>query len=192
MATLSYEGRAPGRVAPPPSRRFKVAVGVASVMIVLLFLVALPPARQSAALDYTRDIPLSEAIDYSIRADWSTVFTDHATAGMVWFAPVALACAVTFMVARQTWLTRSTVALSVLAPFLWTGPGGILLPLIAVIAFPAVFGQQDGETWSEGFVAAGCMGAWMIQWTMVVLLLCLPRKAKCHPRATGTLAPVDG
>jgi hypothetical protein len=173
----------------PPARWLKVCVAIVTTFILFIFLIALPPARQSAALDYTRDIPLSEAIGYSLKADWSSVLTDHATGTLVWFVPVAIACVIVFAAARRVWLSLSVVGLALLFPAFVEGPRALLLPIITIFVVPALFGQEDGETWSEGFVALGCIGAWMLLWIFATAVFLLRRVPAVSVEAAGQRLP---
>jgi len=164
VETLSYEPVPAPRLIPPPSRAVKAMLVFGSVLILLALLVALPPV--AGALDYTRDIPLSEAIGYSLDADWGHVLTHSWTTGLVALIPLEMGALITFVFSHRAWLTRTAVFLGLLAPFACAGRFAVLLPLITVMTLPAWFGRDDGETWSEGLVAFGCAGAWAILWAL--------------------------
>jgi hypothetical protein len=56
---------------------------------------------------------------------------------------------------------------------------------------PALLGRCDGETWSEGMVAAGAIGGWMILWFALALALLRGRK-KTPPLASPPPGPNPG
>lgn len=182
VETLSYEPVAPPRLVPPPPRGLKACLVVGSLGILLALLVALPPL--AGALDYTRDIPLSEAIEYSLDADWSEVLTHPWATGLVLLIPLEIAALVAFVLARPAWLTRVAFWVGLLAPFACAGRFAPFLPLITIMTLPAWVGRDDGETWSEGFVAMGCAGAWSMLWATAGCYL-LVRRVRGVKRASS-------
>jgi hypothetical protein len=170
------------RPAPPLWEKWAAAAG--SVPILAMFLLGLPPLAGS--LDYTRDIPLSGAVAYAWRLGVSGTLRSRSMIYTAMFAPAAIAGLVTFLCVRGVWPRRVTIAANLLLPALWLGP---YLPIVAlvgpVVLWLTVFGQSDGETWSEGFVSYTAMGTWSLLWAAVAILLLVARGSrKQHPGLT--------
>ena len=146
---------------------------VASSLILAIFLLSLPPARQSGALNYTRAIPLTEAFAYAASPSrWRDVMQDRATAWLVWFFPASLLVLVAFIRARRVWTIAIIVLAAIILPMPFCQHHVKWLPVAAVLVLPpAVLGRLDGEDWSEGTVAFGCLGGWLIVWVAVGLSL---------------------
>ena len=140
-----------------------------SLLILALFIVSLPPAG-AGALDYTRNIPLFEAVSYAWHADWGEVVRDSSR--MFWFVPAALACLVAFLTLRDWRVTAATLTVATVLPALWIGPRWpLVIALSPMVVFPAVVGRSDGEDWSEGLVAMCTMGIWTLLWLLIVFCL---------------------
>jgi hypothetical protein len=158
----------------PPPRWLRYAVIVVALFILAMFLLGLPPL--SGAVDYTRNIPLHEIVEYA----WATgVRGTLDSAGMVLmaiFAPIAVAVLVAFLFVRGVVPQRVVIGLNVGLPALWLLP---FWPIVVVVGPPmlltAVAGQCDGETWSEGFICYAAIGSWTTLWLAVALTLLVMR-----------------
>lgn len=158
--------------APRRPKYFGLNVAVSAVSVVLLgiFYVGLAPSISSFAFDYTRDIPLSEAIGGVTRVSPRALLTDVYTSREVYFIPAAVATLAAFvLVRRRRW--KLGVALFAIGfpvflvrnlQFYFASPIAFFLAVPA-----ALLGRCDGEDWSEGIVAVGAIGGWIILWAFV-------------------------
>jgi hypothetical protein len=158
----------------PPPRWLRYSVIVLALFVLAMFLLGLPPL--SGAVDYTRNIPLHEIIEYA----WATGI--HGTlhgASMVRlavFAPFAVAGLLAFLFLRGVVPHRVVIGLNIGLPAIWLLP---FWPILVVVGPPmlltAVAGQCDGETWSEGFICYAAAASWTTLWLAVVLALFVVR-----------------
>jgi hypothetical protein len=139
-----------------------IVVAIMSFLIGM-FVLGMPPS--AGAFDYTRNIPISEAVTASLTANWPSVLSR--TAGMAFFFLVpAVGGLMLYLLGPRRWMPRILVIAILSVP---------LLPfaLIVFVNDPfllirAAAGQADGETWSEGFVCFGAIGYWACLWLMLI------------------------
>src|SRR5436190_22587910 len=77
-----------------PRHRWVDWVAVTATLVLLpFFYIALVPARSGGSLDYMRQIPLSEAVEYALRVPPHEVMSDGSNLRLIPFVPVAVASA---------------------------------------------------------------------------------------------------
>ena len=163
---------------PPPGRRRAAAARallIASAwLLVALYYVGLIPSMATFAFDYTRNIPITEVLPAVFSRSPSELLHDPYTSAAVCFIPLALTVSLAFGAVRQTGAKVALATIALLLPLLgvyYTPTMFVFLPLMSPVAVGGLVGWCDGETWSEGFVAKGALGAWMIQWAAVLVTL---------------------
>ena len=154
----------------PPPAWLKRGVVAASLFILTLFLLGLPPL--SGALDYTRNIPLGEVIEYAWAKGVRGTLDGVDMIRVAMFAPTAGAGLVAFLCVRGAALQRVAITVNVVLPAVWLGP---LWPVLVVAGPPflvaALAGRCDGEDWSEGFISYAAAASWTTLWLAVALVL---------------------
>jgi hypothetical protein len=158
----------------PPPRWLRCAVIVVALFIIAMFLLALPPL--SGAVDYTRNIPLHEIIEYAWATGVRGTLDSASMVIMAVFAPVAVAGLLAFQFLRGVVAQRVVIGVNVGLPALWLLP---YWPTFVVVGPPvllaAVAGQCDGEDWSEGFICYAAAASWTTLWLAVALALLVMR-----------------
>ena len=147
----------------------KAFVATASLLILFGLVLGMPPL--AGALDYTRDIPLSEAIAYAAQADWRGVLAHQWVVPLVLFVPAMIIVLFAFLTARQLMTRRIVVTVGFVMPALWLWhwwPVSIMIMPELPLAF---LGGCDGETWSEGFVCYSALANWSALWAAVAVTL---------------------
>jgi hypothetical protein len=163
--------------AAPRRRRYtglNIAVAAASVVLLAIFYVGLAPSIASFAFDYTRNIPLSEAITGVTRVSPRALLTDPYTMPQVYFMPTAIATLAAFVFLRRSPRKLAVAVFAIAFPvFLVRNVAFYLFsPVAFFLAVPAaLLGRCDGEVWSEGIVAIGALGGWMLLWIVVAARL---------------------
>ena len=151
-------------------RRINAVVALGSLLVLCLFYLGLVPLMSSFAFDYTKDIPLQEAVAGVLKVPPRKLLTDPYTFPIVLFIPFAVAALVVFILGRspQAKLFMAGVAIGI--PLVCGSPMLVASPVLFVMVVPAaVLGRCDGEDWSEGMVAYGAVGGWMILWTLTTV-----------------------
>lgn len=179
----------------PPPTWLNWSVGVLGLLILFLFLLGLPPL--AGAVDYTRQISLSEILAYAWTKGFRGTLGTPYVVGTAVFAPLALMGLVAFLCLRGVWPQRIVLVLNVSLPAFWLA---FYLPILMLVGPPllvsAILGQCDGETWSEGFICWAAVGTWSTLWLAVTIVLFVVRRRKvAHSRtqqwqATDTSATV--
>jgi hypothetical protein len=152
--------------------------GVGSILLVGVFYLGLVPSLSSFAFDYTRNIPLTEAVAGVARVGPRALLSDAYTSHEVQFIPFAAATAVAFVLVRRLSWKLAAAGVAVVGPVLFcrTVVVWVFSPLLFFITVPAALtGHADGETWSEGHVAYGAVGGWEILWLLIAVALFLTR-----------------
>jgi hypothetical protein len=166
---------------PTPAWLRRTAIAV-SLFLLTLFLLGLPPL--SGAVDYTRNIPLSEVIQYAWAKRIRGTFNSPSMIRVAMFAPTAIAGLVAFLYLRGVWPRRIAIAINLVLPALWLAHFWPLLIVAGVpILFAALAGRCDGETWSEGFICYAAMASWTTLWLAVALVLILLKWRKSSTKA---------
>jgi hypothetical protein len=165
------------------------------MLLVAVFYLGLVPAVSSFAFDYTRNIPLTEAVAGVVRAGPRALLNDPYTSRQVRFIPFAAATAVAFvLLPRLSWkLAAAAVAVVGPALFCRTLVLWAFSPLLFFVTVPAALtGHADGETWSEGHVAFGAIGGWELLWIVIALALFLTRARQKPSHPPGNNREVEG
>jgi hypothetical protein len=163
------------------SRRVQLSMRFAALLIFLpllfLLLVSIPAAAGS--LDYTRKIPVSEAVEYAVRADWNRLWHDYRSGPRVLFAAMATVGLVAFMLCPFRF-----------APFISLVNAGLIaltgfhmllgLSIAWWVILPMWFHKWDGETWSEGFVFGMAAFSWSYLWLVGLVAFTLLRFRACR------------
>lgn len=153
-------------------RRINLAAVVASTSLLALFYLGLVPAQSGFAYNYTRDVPLGEAVATALTAPPLTLFTDPHTAGFVWFIPLALVGVAAFALTSTRHLKLVIAISTAMVGIVGCGKLFAFAPILFFAVVPiALGGGCDGEDWSEGMVAFGAAGGWMMLWWLIVMLL---------------------
>jgi hypothetical protein len=160
-----------GIPAPPPShRRINRATVIGSALLLLAFYIGLAPGVGGFAFDYTRRIPIWEAVTAVVRVPPWEVATDTHTSRFVWFVALAAGGCAGFVLCRPPWAKVVIAFASAVVPVLAVrGAVRLLvhLPMVLPEFLGALVGRADGESWSEGMVAWGAMAAWMVFWALI-------------------------
>jgi hypothetical protein len=158
----------------PPPRWLRHAVIVVALFILAMFLLGLPPL--SGALDYTRDIPINEVIEYAWALGVRGTLDSASMVVIATFAPLAAAGLLAFLFVRGVVPQRVVIGLNIGLPAIWLLP---FWPIFVVVGPPmlllAVTGQCDGEDWSEGLICYASIASWTTLWLAVVLALVVIR-----------------
>jgi hypothetical protein len=155
-------------------RRINLVVAVGSGLLLAGFYIGLAPSVGGFAFDYTKRIPIWEAVTGVVRVSPWEVLNDFHTQRLVWFLPIGMMVAVSFVLGRWR---RAKLVISVAAvvlPLVVIGRAFgriVLLPFLVPQFMGALIGLADGEDWSEGMIAMGAMGAWMIFWSLIIVAL---------------------
>lgn len=161
--------KSPREWLPPPAWLKRIVICM-SLMILVVFLLGLPPL--SGALDYTRAIPLTEAIEYAWKKGIRDTLDSSNMIGMAIFAPMAIAGVVAFLYLRGRLAQWITLLANIILPAIWLGGYWPLLVLWSpFILIEVLSGRSDGETWSEGFVSYSAIAAWTLLWLGVAAVL---------------------
>ena len=140
------------------------------VGILLMFLLGLPPL--SGAVDYTRNIPLSEIIGYAWATGIEGTLHSASMVRIALFAPTAIAGLLGFFFLRGVALQRITLIMNVCLPAAWLAAfWPIFIVIGPVILLSAIAGQCDGEDWSEGFICYAAIASWTTMWLAVALAM---------------------
>jgi hypothetical protein len=154
-----------------PLFRAGVAGVVTLACLPILGLMAISLVPLAGGFDYTRDIPLSEAIEGANGFDWSQL-PSNGYVRNAWFIPIlAVAGLVIFLVCplRFAWLPAG---LNALLPLYFAGPiGWIMVPFGGLVFASALLGSCDGETWSEGYVFWSASAVWSYLWIATATFL---------------------
>ena len=121
METLSYESPKPRRVIAPPPKWLKILLSFMTLLVALALLIALPPSAPFGALDYTRRIPVTEAIEYSLSADWQRVLSDSECLTLVVLIAIELTAVASFVFGRRPLVWRTGLWLGMFAPVVFAG-----------------------------------------------------------------------
>src|SRR5688572_2519818 len=154
----------------PPPAWLRRGVVATSLFVLMLFLLGLPPL--SGALDYTRNIPMGEAIGYAWAKGVRGTLDSVDMIRVAMFAPTAVAALMAFLCLQGVRQQRIAVAVNVVLPAVWLG---LFWPFLVVAGPPfllaALAGRCDGEDWSEGFVSYAAAASWTTLWLAVALAL---------------------
>lgn len=145
----------------------KVIVLAITSFLIGMFVLGMPPS--AGAFDYTRNIPISEAIAASLTANWPRVLRHQAGKAFLFLVPAAGGLML-YLLSPKRWIPRILVShllvIALLAfPVLPIALIGFVIGPLVVIG--AAAGQADGEMWSEGFVCLGAIGCWAWLWLML-------------------------
>ena len=146
----------------------KLIVIAITSFLIGMFVLGMPPT--AGAFDYTRKIPISEAVAESLTADWPAVLSHTGRMGVLFLVPAAGGLML-YLLSPKRWMPGILVS-HLLAIALLSVPA-LPLALVGFVIGPfvvigAAAGQADGETWSEGFVCLGAIGCWAWLWLMVI------------------------
>ena len=150
----------------PPPTWVRLGIIPTALYILAMFVLGLPPL--SGVLDYTREIPISEVIDYAWTEGIAGTFDYSAIFYMAMFVPIAATGLVAFLCLQRQrplgYIIVANIALPAIWLFLWWPIFVVIGPLILI---EALAGRSDGETWSEGFICFAAMGSWTTLWLAV-------------------------
>lgn len=159
----------------PPPRWMKVIAVVGSILVLFMFALGLPPL--AGALDYSRDIPIIEAIGYAVQQGVAGTLGDSSMVLLATFIPCAIIGLILFLLLRGHLPGRIVLLTNILMPAIWMH---LFWPLIVAMGpfllVSAILGNQDGETWSEGFVTYSAMGSWSALWIAIAAGLFFVRR----------------
>lgn len=145
-----------------------VSLLILSACLIPIHVIALPPI--TGGLDYTRDIPLSEAIEYAWAMGFTRTLSIRLTRWMSLFVPISAIGLVAYVVWIRRW-PRVIALFNILFPLLCMPPIAILGIVYYPLDLPmALLGRVDGEVWSEGWVAYAAASYWSAIWMAVFVL----------------------
>jgi hypothetical protein len=146
----------------------RIVVLVIALPIVFLLLISIPAAAGS--LDYTRHIPLSEAIAYAAGADWSRIWNDYFSWPRLLFLALASAGLVAFLVCPFRFVPFVVLANASIPVIVSGAISSVWLLIRGWSIIPHVLSSEsDGETWSEGVVFAAAAASWSYLWIGMLL-----------------------
>lgn len=150
----------------PDISSMPVKLSVLAVMSFLIgmFVLGVPPSL--GYFDYTRDIPISEAIAASLTANWPVLIA-RSDGHTVWFPMVAVGGLLAYLLSPKRWMPMILALHLVMILIYLPGLLFFLLPFAPLIVIGAAAGQADGELWSEGFVCMGAMACWANVWLLL-------------------------
>jgi hypothetical protein len=120
-------------------------------------------AEQGGCCDYTRDIPITEAIEHAWNTSWGQVISR----GPSWFL---LACAFGLIgyLTAPTHLRIVVYTYHALIALLCAPLAFITVFFMPWILLNALSGRADGEDWSEGMIIFGAVGYWSFMWLILL------------------------
>jgi len=134
-----------------------------------MFVLGLPPL--SGGLDYTREIPIREVIEYAWTEGIAGTVDDSGMFYMAMFVPMSAVGLVAFVCLHRQRLLGYIIAANIALPAIWlTLYWPIFVVFGPLLLIAALAGQSDGETWSEGFICYAAMGSWTTLWLAVAIV----------------------
>jgi hypothetical protein len=151
---------------------------LASIPLLCVFYLGLVPAMSSIAFDYTRPIPLSEAVAGVLKIPPWRLLRDPYTAVGVFFIPLGIGALTVFVLTQRPRVKLIVAAVAIGLPiFCGHLLGCIFGPMLLVTVVPsALLGRSDGEDWSEGMVAYGAAGGWVVLWCAILVTIFVKRR----------------
>lgn len=174
----------------PPSKRGYRRVDrtalVASVLLLGVYYVGLVPDTSYVSFNFLPEfaweepVPPTEVFSVVLRVPPHRLLQERHLHRYLWFFPFAVAALTAFLLVRQVRLKMLAAAVAMLAPL---APLLVLeptrcawAPLLSLVIAPAFLGYCDGETWTDGVVAWGAVGGWMILWFVMLVVLMVTRR----------------
>ncbi len=165
--------------AKPQKRRLfslNSVVIICTAILLPLFYIALAPSISSFALDYTQKHSWWRVSRAVLAVNPRQLLSDPSTDRRVWFIPFGIVMTSLFVFFRRRGLKRAIAAAAMLFTAYFFGIGSqywIRVPIYGTVIFVrSLVGLAGGEEWSEGIVALGIMGVWIILW-LIFFLLCV-------------------
>jgi hypothetical protein len=167
MAGMAPKPRIAWRL--PPPLWVKVGIIPPALYILAMFVLGLPPL--SGMLEYEREIPISEVIDYAWTEGLKGTFDYSGIFYVATFLPMAAVGLVAFLCLRHQRPLGYVIVANITLPAIWLA---FFWPIFVVIGplllVEALAGRSDGETWSEGFICYAAIGSWTTMWLAVAIV----------------------
>ncbi len=120
-------------------------------------------AEQGGCCDYTRDIPITEAMEHAWNANWVKVISS----GTGWFL-LAWSVGLIGYLAAPTPLRIVVYAYHAFFALLCSPLAFLTVFFMPWKLVDALCGRADGEDWSEGMINFGAVGYWSLMWIILL------------------------